>query len=244
MGRPKKIGLDFFMLDTTPNWQWEALDSIHGNDGVAWYIRFLQEAYKTECGTVQIGGFFGEILAKKSHISTQKQREIIDFCLLPSVGLLVSDGDDVITSHGVRRRIAAISSDRASAIDRHERRKEAKEEESNSKSNSIVEGFGDISPKNPDCSPKNPKIFIKPTIDEIKTYCSERKNDVDPEKWLSHYESNGWMVGKNKMKDWKAAVRTWEKNDFKTLSTNTNTLSPCTDEYTAALDRACGQRLR
>jgi hypothetical protein len=55
------------------------------------------------------------------------------------------------------------------------------------------------------------KVFIRPSIEEIEAYCLERGNAVLPEKWLSHYESNGWMVGKNKMKDWKAAVRTWEK---------------------------------
>jgi hypothetical protein len=53
-----------------------------------------------------------------------------------------------------------------------------------------------------------------PTIQEISDYCKERNNSVDADKWLSYYESNGWMVGKNKMKDWKAAVRTWEKNNF------------------------------
>ena len=49
---------------------------------------------------------------------------------------------------------------------------------------------------------------------EVQKYCKERKNDVDHERWYSHYESNGWKVGKNAMKDWRAAVRTWEKNEF------------------------------
>jgi len=55
------------------------------------------------------------------------------------------------------------------------------------------------------------KRFIPPTLEEVKKYCSERKNNVDAEKWLDFYESKGWMIGKNKMKSWKAAVRTWEK---------------------------------
>lgn len=53
-------------------------------------------------------------------------------------------------------------------------------------------------------------VFKKPTVDEVKAYCLERKNTVDPEKWFNYYESNGWKVGKNPMKDWKAAVRVWE----------------------------------
>lgn len=59
---------------------------------------------------------------------------------------------------------------------------------------------------------KEKKIFIKPTLQEVSAYCVERGRGVDPEKWMNHYESNGWMVGKNKMQDWKAAVRTWEGN--------------------------------
>lgn len=60
------------------------------------------------------------------------------------------------------------------------------------------------------------KRFAPPTIEEVKNYCLERKNSVDAIKWHDHYTSNGWMVGKNRMKDWKAAVRTWEKNNFQT----------------------------
>ena len=55
---------------------------------------------------------------------------------------------------------------------------------------------------------------IIPTIENVKNYCIERKNNVDPEKWFDFYSAKGWMIGKNKMKDWKAAVRTWEKNEY------------------------------
>lgn len=53
----------------------------------------------------------------------------------------------------------------------------------------------------------------KPTIDEIRAYCTERGSKIDPEAFFDFYESKGWMVGKNPMKDWKAAVRTWEKRE-------------------------------
>jgi len=56
--------------------------------------------------------------------------------------------------------------------------------------------------------------FVKPTLEEITAYCRERKNKVDPDKFLSYYESNGWKVGRNPMKDWKAAVRNWERSSF------------------------------
>jgi hypothetical protein len=63
-------------------------------------------------------------------------------------------------------------------------------------------------------------VFIKPSIEEIKTYMIEIGMTDVSEKWFDYYESNGWLVGKNKMKNWKAAVRTWKNNN---LSNNTTT---------------------
>jgi hypothetical protein len=54
------------------------------------------------------------------------------------------------------------------------------------------------------------KRFLPPLIDEVKAYCKERNNTVSPETFINFYQSKNWMVGKNKMKDWKACVRTWE----------------------------------
>lgn len=52
----------------------------------------------------------------------------------------------------------------------------------------------------------------KPTLADVRAYCQLRSNRVDPEKWMAHYEANGWKVGRNAMRDWQAAVRTWENN--------------------------------
>lgn len=57
------------------------------------------------------------------------------------------------------------------------------------------------------------KKFTPPTLEEVTSYCKERNNSVDPQKWYDFYAAKGWMIGKNKMKDWKAAVRTWERNE-------------------------------
>lgn len=54
--------------------------------------------------------------------------------------------------------------------------------------------------------------FTPPTVEEVRAYCQERKNTVDPETFVDFYTSKGWKVGNNPMKDWKAAVRTWERN--------------------------------
>jgi hypothetical protein len=60
---------------------------------------------------------------------------------------------------------------------------------------------------------KRVEKFVPPTLDEVIAYCNERNNNVNPETFISFYESKGWMVGKNKMKDWKASVRTWEQKE-------------------------------
>ena len=57
--------------------------------------------------------------------------------------------------------------------------------------------------------------FTPPTLEEVKSYCLERNNNVDAQRFIDFYESKGWMIGKSKMKDWKACVRTWEKEDNK-----------------------------
>jgi hypothetical protein len=60
-----------------------------------------------------------------------------------------------------------------------------------------------------------PKRFVRPTLEDVTAYCQERKNGVSPQAWMNHYLANGWTVGKyaKPMKDWKAAVRTWEDNE-------------------------------
>lgn len=56
------------------------------------------------------------------------------------------------------------------------------------------------------------KTFSPPSVEEVRDYCRQRGNNVDPETFIDFYESKGWLIGKNRMKDWKAAVRTWERN--------------------------------
>jgi hypothetical protein len=61
----------------------------------------------------------------------------------------------------------------------------------------------------------NKGCFKKPNLDQVSNYCIERKNNVDAEAFLDFYESKDWKIGKNKMKDWKAAIRTWERRETK-----------------------------
>ena len=69
------------------------------------------------------------------------------------------------------------------------------------------------SPKDTSTPREKIKKFIPPTVEEVREYCESRNNGIDPEHFVDFYSSKGWMIGKNKMKDWKAAVRTWENKN-------------------------------
>ena len=62
-------------------------------------------------------------------------------------------------------------------------------------------------------------LFKKPTLDEVKNYCILRKNNIEAEAFIDFYESKGWQIGKEKMKSWKACVRTWESREKKNPKT-------------------------
>ena len=72
---------------------------------------------------------------------------------------------------------------------------------------------GDDSPQPTTTKPSKKKTFIPPTVQEVQAYCLERQNNIDAERFVDYYTSNGWKVGKNSMKDWKAALRTWERKE-------------------------------
>ena len=82
---------------------------------------------------------------------------------------------------------------------------------------------------------KKQRNIIPPKIEWIQKYCKERSNNVDPEKFFNHYESNGWKVGKNRMKDWQASVRTWEGNDNNKKGSSQKTSDIVRKRYQEAL---------
>lgn len=65
--------------------------------------------------------------------------------------------------------------------------------------------------KAPPSAKKAKAVFVPPTVDEVREYCLERQNGIDPQAFVDFYASKNWMVGKSKMSDWEASVRTWEQ---------------------------------
>ena len=80
------------------------------------------------------------------------------------------------------------------------------------------------------------KRFTPPTLAEVTAYCRERQNAVDPQRFIDYYTARGWKLNKTSMKDWKAAVRTWEGKQRDTAPTQRSSL----DETRAVLRRIAG----
>lgn len=86
-----------------------------------------------------------------------------------------------------------------------------------------LQSFDSNCPRNPIQSNPNPTRksdgrFTPPTLDEVKNYCSEQGYSIKPEHFINYYDANGWMIGKNKMKDWRAAVRNWASRDSSSVN--------------------------
>ena len=75
--------------------------------------------------------------------------------------------------------------------------------------------LGKVSTEEREVAEKPPKRtrFVPPTVDEVRTYCQENSYGIDPEHFVDYYTANNWMAGRNKMKDWKAAVRNWNRRE-------------------------------
>ena len=85
-----------------------------------------------------------------------------------------------------------------------------------------IEEKKEIKNKKEDTNVSKKKVFVPPTVDEVSAYCRERGNGIDAQSFVDFYTSKGWMIGKNRMKDWKAAVRTWERSKNNMPAKNKN----------------------
>jgi hypothetical protein len=102
--------------------------------------------------------------------------------------------------------------DKRKAYSESRRNNRKKKEDMNNTSLSYVEHMENENENEDLIEKKKVARFQKPTIEQLKEYMSEQGMNDIAENWLNHYEANGWMVGKVKMKDWKASVRTWKTN--------------------------------
>lgn len=188
------------------------LRSIAGGDTYTIiYLKMQLKALKTD-GYLYFDGVmndFAEELALDIDESPEDVKVTINY--LMSVGLLeTNDGEE----YKLPFLDKCIGSENASAQRVREHRAKQKALQCNidvTEVKRVCNAEIDIEKDKEIDKSKNNK-FTPPTLEEVKEYCKERNNTVDPDTFINFYESKGWFVGKNKMKDWRACVRTWERN--------------------------------
>jgi len=225
MARPVKTGLDYFPIDVDMDTddKTELIEAKYGIEGFGVLIKLLMRIYRN--------GYYYEwgeneqlLFSKRVGVPINRVNEIIN----DAVGWELFDKNmlkkyKILTSRGIQKRyLKAVSRRQQVEIIKQYLllNKNCLNEYINAvivNINSINDDIGTQRKGEESKGEESKGKFKIPTVTEIKDYCKERNNDVDPNRFHDFYEAKGWMVGKNKMKDWKAAVRTWEGKDNKSV---------------------------
>lgn len=201
MARPKKDGLDYFPVDVDFDDKIQAIELLHGNDGLVWIIKFWQTAYKNLIGSVDLSGLFAELFSNKCRITIDKHSEILKTAII--VGFCYENDDGSYTSDGIQKRISMVSNDRLKAIERQ--KKKRKEKKSKVK-------------KTPGYSANNLKVkFNPPSFEEFKQYCKDNSHENIAERAYKGYSEANWHDSQGKpIKNWKQKLQhVWFKEDNK-----------------------------
>lgn len=236
-GRPTKAGLDYFELDCHMEEKVRLIQAEFGLKGFAIVVKLYQKIYGGFGYYCEWTDDSLLLFMSENGVSSRDEKnlisEIVSACIRRNIfSEQLFNKFSILTSEGVQKRYLNATSRREIV----ELKKEyllisVSENNKNVVINSIYAGRNSINvgrnsqskgkesrgkeniepPLSPLEGEKPHKQFIQPTIEEVVKYCLERKNGIDAQRFVDFYESKGWMIGKNKMKDWKAAVRTWEK---------------------------------
>lgn len=144
----------------------------------------------------------GQFITSLNHLSMDTQMTMQ--ATRTFLNLLVSDNMIVKESNTQLTKITICNYDKYQDIEQTSNKPATNQQQTNNKRVTTVEESKEEKER------KEKKDNRIPSLSDVQEYCTERKNNVDPFKWYNFYESKGWMIGKNKMIDWKAAVRTWE----------------------------------
>ncbi len=223
MARPKKQTIDYFPHSCTHGKTMFIIEQKYGNDGYAFWFKLLELLGDTAGHYIDLNDeATQEFLQAKTRISWDLCHEILD--LLAKLEAIDAElwEHKIVWSQNYVDGISDVYKNRRTEIpsrpsfyiekphdagistdeNPQSKVKESKVKESKVKESKVKES-------------KVKNIFIPPTLEEVAAYCQERNNGVDPQKWYDFYSAKGWMIGKNKMMDWRAAVRTWEMRQRK-----------------------------
>lgn len=202
-----KLKRDFFkrhdirIVESMPN----------GKDYVLFYLKLLCESVDHD-GSLR---FSDQIPYSEDMLSTITDTDVdvvrSAIKIFTELGMMDLLDDGTIFMNEVNNMIgSAVDNDNANRQRRFRERQ--KSLELCERYESVTKNNESKSKRQSKSTDKNNRRFSPPSVDEVRAYCNERNNTVDPESFIDFYESKGWMVGKNKMKDWKAAVRNWERS--------------------------------
>ena len=228
MSRPKQDGLLYFSLDTNfffADRRIKRLFSKYGNDGGMIYIYLLTEIYRNKGYYLRWDEEMADDTATDLHLKEGFIEQVMTFLRNRSLLTMrtLATGDTIITSPGIQKRYQAAKkgAKREFEVDSEiwllsEEETEScikvthnvsfsEKNQSKSEKNSIKEN------KNKNKNKDTIGRFIPPSVEEVSAYCKSRGNGINADEFVDFYSAKGWMIGKNRMKDWKAAIRTWEQ---------------------------------
>ncbi len=241
MARPIKEGLDYFPFDVDFFFdrKIKRLRVSYGSDGICVYLYILCQIYGDKGYYVQFDDDLILDISDTLSISENSTRQIVGYLLSRSLlDSTLAQSVKVLSAKSVQRRFQeakkkskrnvfvkakmwllkkaeTLSFIKVCPDERFSKNNSDFSEKNADKSekNYTKESKGDKSKVNNE-SDKAKNRFTPPSLDEVKAYCEDRKNNIDPQHFVDYYQANGWKVGRNNMKDWKAAVRRWETNGY------------------------------
>lgn len=240
MARPLKTGLSYFPFDVDffTDIKIKRLRARYGTDGIAVYIYILCQIYRSGYYVEYNDDFILDIsdeLKLSENSTTQIVNYLFSRSLLQLIESTLAVPVKVVTAASVQRRYQEAKKGAKRDIEVESEFWVLKNEETESFIK--VRSFLGYSEKNYNNSEKNynkseknhtkkSKVkeskeneseeavnrFTPPTLEAVQAYCIERKNSINPERFISYYSANGWRIGSQPMQDWRAAVRSWESN--------------------------------
>lgn len=239
MSRPLKNGIDYFSLDVVLDTKFELIEAEFGLNGFGVAIKLYQKIYE-QGYYIKWTNEVALLFAKKVGLGGSAVSEIVK----ASIKRGIFDKDlyykyHILTSRGIQKRyFEAISRRKQIEVDTRYLLVKVDQICQNARINRVNV---DINSRNDDDNPQSKvkeskvkesiigdekssptKNFIKPTVGEIEAYCLEASYRIDAQRFFDYYESQGWHIGKNSMKDWQAAVRTWARREHRRDSATTH----------------------
>lgn len=243
MARPTKGGMDYFPLDVHLDEKMELIEAEFGLTGFAVVVKLFQKIYGQSGYYCEWNEEVALLFGRRIGLGGSAVSEIVSAAIRRGFfnkGLY--DKYQILTSRGVQKRyLEAVSRRTRVSLEEAYLLVDAAELPINVCINHVNV---DITSKNVDYNPQSKgkkskedngaagnapeqqrqRRFVKPTVDEVSAYCNERGNNINPEAFYDYYEAKGWVVGKSPMKDWKAAIRQWERNTHYSQPHQTNSM--------------------